>query len=436
MVNYYAMQQQIEGTIDKILEKTDPKHLNASRPEISSRNGKTTIEFKIADFPKSEFLPLIDFLKKYYTSFAELEADGIWGYKLKANVRDQWYLTKKKDEKANNTLIRVAFETLDGLDRVNKITFEKDTSYQQEEVNGIIALWEKYAIKDTPKEAGDPKVNLKDLGAIVYTDNKECTWNSIAGYERLKREIQQTLVLPFLHPEIYKEVHELTRTKASTNIPRAALFEGPPGTGKTTIARVIANESGLPLIYVPVESIMSAWYGQSERRLGQIFDECNRLEKSILFLDEIDGLATSREGNMHEATRRVLSVLLRKMQGFAAAQNVLTIGATNTANDLDRALLSRFNRRFLFALPNQAERISILQYYAKQLDQEDLVLIAKEADGRSGRDIEDICGDAERNWASTLIEKQQEVTPPPASIYLESVRNKFGTTSEQEEQSP
>ncbi|CAN0402901.1 unnamed protein product, partial [Ectocarpus sp. 13 AM-2016] len=114
--------------------------------------------------------------------------------------------------------------------------------------------------------------------------------------------------------EVYDVIARKTRTQFESNRPRAVLFEGPPGTGKTVSARVIAGRSDRPMVHVPVENIMSKWYGESEKKLSAIFDACDEMGGAIIFIDEVDALAGSRStGGMHEATRRVLSVILQKV---------------------------------------------------------------------------------------------------------------------------
>jgi SpoVK/Ycf46/Vps4 family AAA+-type ATPase len=190
------------------------------------------------------------------------------------------------------------------------------------------------------------------------------------------------------------------------------------------MARVLANVAKAPLVYLPIESVMSMYYGESERRLAEVFEQADRFARCILFLDEIDALAGSRDKLMHEATRRVLSVLLRNLQGIAQSENVLVIGATNRAGDLDRALMSRFNRVVRFELPNSAERAEIFRLYARHLTNEHLEAIAENSQEKSGRDIEDICGEAERRWAHQLIAEGAPPTPPPFDKYVEALASK------------
>lgn len=116
----------------------------------------------------------------------------------------------------------------------------------------------------------------------------------MAGYERQKRDIEDTVLLALTYPEIYDEITKMTRMKEESNRPKAVLFEGPPGTGKTTSAKIIATQVNIPLIYMPIESIMSKYYGESEKRFADIFDACQDLGKAIVFIDEIDAIAASR----------------------------------------------------------------------------------------------------------------------------------------------
>ena len=110
-------------------------------------------------------------------------------------------------------------------------------------------------------------------------------------------------------------------------------------------------QAGLPLVYAPMESLVSRWFGQSEQQLSLLFSGCDALGRCVLFLDELDALATSRSREMHEASRRMLSVLLRRMDGVEASPTTTLIGATNRREDLDAALLSRFGVRVHFAAP-------------------------------------------------------------------------------------
>ena len=194
--------------------------------------------------------------------------------------------------------------------------------------------------------------------------------------------------------------------KNETNRPKCVLFEGPPGCGKTTSARIISHQVQIPLVYMPLEAIMSKFYGESESRLAEIFEAAQAMGSVILFMDEIDSLATSRETGLHEATRRILSTLLRKIDSFESDGEVLVICATNRKKDLDPALVSRTDTSIRFELPDAKTRSEIFQRYAKQLSKEDLQKLGEMAVNLSGRDIADICKDAERKWASLYIRKK------------------------------
>ena len=170
---------------------------------------------------------------------------------------------------------------------------------------------------------------------------------------------------------------------------------------------------------------MTKWYGESERNLAAIFDACSELENSIMFLDEIDSLATSRDGNIHEATRRVLSVLLRKIDGLeSSAENTILIGSTNRKQDLDPALLSRFDVSIYFRLPNLEERAAIFENYAKHLSYDDRILLAEQSEGFSGRNIKDLCEYSERSWASKLLRNEVSENLPPLDEYLNSLQKR------------
>lgn len=182
------------------------------------------------------------------------------------------------------------------------------------------------------------------------------------------------------------------------------------------------------MVYLPLEAVMSKWFGESEGLLAKVFKAAEALGGAIIFLDELDALGGSREGDIHEASRRVLSVLLREMDGFdAGSKRTVVIGATNRKRDLDPALLSRFDIAIPFGLPDAACRRQILERYAKQLGPQDLEALAAATPGLSGRDLRDVCENAERRWASRIIRGEaKEESLPGKQEYLAAAEERLG----------
>ncbi|CAH0477100.1 unnamed protein product [Peronospora belbahrii] len=274
---------------------------------------------------------------------------------------------------------------------------------------------------------------LQSLGIDVFEPTQSedsLTWDSLAGYENVKLEIDDTVVLALQNPELYERIAQKTRCRYESNRPRAVLFEGPPGTGKTLSARIIAQQAGIPMIHIPIESVVSKWYGDSEKKMSAIFDACEKLDGAIIFIDEIDALAGDRSGGtMHEASRRILSVLLQKVEGFASAKKTTVVCATNRKQDLDAALISRFDLSIRYDLPDEKTRRAVFARYAKQLSDEDLRQLAAVSPQLSCRDIKEICEYAERKWASKVLKKVETMELPTLHAYMEAVKTHKGGLS-------
>jgi hypothetical protein len=290
--------------------------------------------------------------------------------------------------------------------------------------------------------AQDPVAMLRSLGVEVYdkasgvmegsNDDTETvlTWDHLAGYSQVKEMIEDTVVLSVLHPDIYDDIVRKTRMTYESNRPKAVLLEGPPGTGKTLTARILAQRCDRPLIHLRLESIVDKYFGESEKKLTKVFDACDMLEGAVIFIDEVDALASSRDrGEMHEATRRLLSIVLQRIEGFRGKGKSLLLCATNRKQDLDAALISRFDLCIKYDLPDFDTRKAIFARYAKQFGtpasndkaasssnnkgnsaeeaMSPLEKLAAASNGLSCRDIKEACENAERRWASKRVKTGQ-----------------------------
>ncbi|OMO76894.1 hypothetical protein CCACVL1_15353 [Corchorus capsularis] len=372
----------------------------------------------------------------------------------------------EKNEDTGDLCILI-FHSLISSDKA-EIEFMKQGSFNPKELDALVSVLQIAGAKlgqskttiRRPMEGSQqvPSVeksitSLEAMGVKIYgldalhqtSSNCDISWDNIAGYDQQKRDIEDTILLALNSPKVYDDIARGTRRKFESNRPRAVLFEGPPGTGKTSCARVIANQAGVPLLYVPLEIVMSKYYGESERLLGQVFSLANQLpDGALIFLDEVDAFAITRDGEIHEATRRLLSVLLRQIDGFEQDKKVVVIAATNRKQDLDPALISRFDSLIEFGLPDEQNRREIAAQYAKHLTESELVELARVTDEMSGRDIRDVCQQAERSWASKLIrgkatnnEEQQSL--PPLEEYIKSAMNRrkaLLSIAEQRKQDP
>ncbi|MGI0082777.1 MAG: CDC48 family AAA ATPase [Nitrosopumilaceae archaeon] len=219
------------------------------------------------------------------------------------------------------------------------------------------------------------------------------TWDEVGGLESLKEELREAIEWPLKH----KEAFEYT----GVNPPKGILLHGPLGTGKTLIAKAVANTTESNFISIKGPELLSKWVGESEKGVREIFRKAKQAAPCIIFLDEIDAIAPSRSSGTSDShvTERVVSQILTEIDGLEELHNVVVIGATNRIDIVDSALLrpGRFDRIIEVPMPDAKSRESIFKIHTKKkplADNVDFAQLVEKTEGFSGADIEGACNRA------------------------------------------
>jgi len=186
-------------------------------------------------------------------------------------------------------------------------------------------------------------------------------WDQLGGLINIKQTLQELIEYPIKNPALYNQLN--------LSLPKGILLVGPPGTGKTTVAKILASSTGSLLYYISPKDINSMWYGKSEQNIALLFAQVKdsiqyKDQYVIIFFDELDGFYSDRS-QMHEATRRTFGQLCTELDGLEKRTNIIVLGATNRYEDLDPALTrpGRFDYKILFKLPDQIAREEIFKIH-------------------------------------------------------------------------
>jgi transitional endoplasmic reticulum ATPase len=245
---------------------------------------------------------------------------------------------------------------------------------------------------NVPKSETPPPQARRTRGGVTYED--------IGGLSRQLARIREMIELPLKYPEVFERL--------GIDAPKGVLLYGPPGSGKTLIARAVANETNASFFSVSGPEIIHKFYGESEANLRKVFQDASMRAPSIIFLDEIDAIAPRRENTQGEVEKRVVAQLLALMDGLKSRGKIVVIGATNLPNTLDPALRrpGRFDREISIGVPDRPGREEILTIYTRAMplsNNVDISRLASLTHGFVGADLEALCREAALSALRNII---------------------------------
>lgn len=218
----------------------------------------------------------------------------------------------------------------------------------------------KLSVHQRPPRQGGQETRRTEAEQLILSEEPNVRFNDVVGLDEVKERIKEAIIYPFTHPEMYQHLNVAPS--------RGILFYGPPGCGKTLLAKATARESHATFISVKTSDIMDKFVGESEKQIREIFKLAQRKDKAIIFLDEIDAVATSRGQSRQGYERRIVNEILSQMDGVNAQDGqLLVLGATNRPWDIDHALLraKRFSDTIFIPHPDLKARKALFKLYLR-----------------------------------------------------------------------
>lgn len=215
------------------------------------------------------------------------------------------------------------------------------------------------------------------------------SWDDIGGLDPLIAEIKESVILPFQRRSLFS-------SSSLLSAPKGVLLYGPPGCGKTMIAKSTAKEAGCRFINLEVSSLTDKWYGESQKLVNAVFSLAAKIQPCIIFIDEIDSFLRVRDSSDHEATAMMKAQFMSLWDGLMSEEgaDIVIMAATNRPRDIDKAILRRLPCRFHIGLPNASQRVDIFEKILSEelLDEDvDFVELASCTEGYSGSDVKELC---------------------------------------------
>ncbi|CAM0874128.1 unnamed protein product [Alopecurus aequalis] len=340
-------------------------------------------------------------------SLTNENVDKIVGYAVSYHLKNNEVETSK-----DGKLVLASESLKHGLDMLQSMHSDNKSS--------------KKSLKDVATENEFEKRLLAD---VIPPNDIGVTFDDIGALENVKETLKELVMLPLQRPELFCK-GQLTKPC------KGILLFGPPGTGKTMLAKAVATEAGANFINISMSSITSKWFGEGEKYVKAVFSLASKISPSVIFIDEVDSMLGRRENpGEHEAMRKMKNEFMINWDGLRTKdkERVLVLGATNRPFDLDEAVIRRFPRRLMVNLPDTSNREKILKVILakEELGQDtDLESLASMTDGYSGSDLKNLCVTAAHFPIREILEKekkeknvaQAEGRPEPALHGSEDVR--------------
>ncbi|KAG4433013.1 hypothetical protein IFR05_011496 [Cadophora sp. M221] len=261
---------------------------------------------------------------------------------------------------------------------------------------------------------------------VVAPEDIPVGFDDIGGLDDIIEELKESVIYPLTMPHLYSQSSSLLAA------PSGVLLYGPPGCGKTMLAKALAHESGACFINLHISTLTEKWYGDSNKLVRAVFSLARKLQPTIVFIDEIDAVLGQRRSGEHEASGMVKAEFMTLWDGLTSSNEVglpariMILGATNRIQDIDEAILRRMPKKFPVSLPSNSQRRRILKLILKDTktdpDHFDIEYLTRVMAGMSGSDIKEACRDAAMVPVREFIKEQRERGVAMSGVRTESVR--------------
>ncbi len=275
----------------------------------------------------------------------------------------------------------------------------------------------------------------EDIDSMIIKEKPDVKWEDVANLEEAKQALRESVILPLLRPDLFTGARRPWK---------GVLIFGPPGCGKTLIAKAVANEAGCTFFNADAASLVSKWLGESERLVKNLFASARKEQPAIVFMDEVDALTAERGADQVGGERRLKTQFLIEMDGMKSRKgdHIVVLGATNRPWDLDAAFRRRFERRILVPIPEFEARVRIFEIHTRGIDlapDVDFNLLGEKTDGYAGSDIALICREAslqpirELDASGAIRDKEVMARSVNLQDFLDALKNIRSVVSPEEQ---